>query len=44
MAFWVLAAWTAAVLHRTHGLLELLLVVACLATFSPVILRRTFEK
>ena len=40
MAFWVLLAWTAALLERTQIMLALLLMVAAAATFSPVILRR----
>ena len=39
MAFWVLAAWTAAVVHRTVGVLVGVEVVAGLVTFSPVLLR-----
>jgi hypothetical protein len=39
MAFWVLLAWTASALARTNGVLIGLLVVAGLATFSPVLLR-----
>jgi hypothetical protein len=39
MAFWVLLAWTASALERTTGVLIGLLVVAGLATFSPVLLR-----
>jgi hypothetical protein len=39
MAFWILLAWTAAALERTSGVLIGLLVVAGLATFSPVLLR-----
>jgi hypothetical protein len=39
MAFWVLLGWTVALLHRTHASLIALLVVAALATFSPVLWR-----
>ena len=39
MAFWVLLGWTVATLHRTNGSLAGLLVVAGVATFSPVLLR-----
>jgi hypothetical protein len=39
MAFWVLLAWTTSALERTTGVLIGLLVVAGLATFSPVLLR-----
>jgi hypothetical protein len=39
MAFWVLLAWTVAVLHRTHAGLAGVLAVAAVATFSPVMLR-----
>ena len=39
MAFWVLLAWTAAALDRTTPVLAGLLIVAFLATFSPVLLR-----
>jgi hypothetical protein len=40
MAFWVLLTWTIALLHRTHASLAVMLVVAVLCTFSPVLLRR----
>jgi hypothetical protein len=43
MAFWILLAWTASALHRTQGVLILLEVVAGMATFSPVLLRRLFD-
>jgi hypothetical protein len=39
MAFWVLLTWTVAVLDRTHTNLAGVLVVAALATFSPVLWR-----
>ena len=39
MAFWVLLGWTVATLHRTPASLIALLVVAAVATFSPVIMR-----
>lgn len=39
MAFWVLLAWTVAVLHRTRGSVVALMVVAAVCTFSPVLLR-----
>jgi hypothetical protein len=39
MAFWVLAAWTLSAVARGTATLAVLLVVAGLATFSPVILR-----
>ncbi len=39
MAFWMLLGWTVATLHRTFGSLFGLLVVAAVATFSPVIFR-----
>jgi hypothetical protein len=39
MAFWVLAAWTLSAVARSDGMLVGLLVVAGLATFSPVLLR-----
>jgi hypothetical protein len=39
MAFWVLLAWTATTLHRTQLTLDALLLVAALATFSPVLAR-----
>jgi hypothetical protein len=39
MAFWVLAAWTVSALARTPIALATLLLVAALATFSPVLLR-----
>ncbi|SNS21220.1 hypothetical protein SAMN05421770_1013 [Granulicella rosea] len=39
MAFWVLLTWTAAALDRRHIVLEALLAISALATFSPVILR-----
>ena len=39
MAFWVLAGWTVATLHRTPGSLAGLLAIAAVATFSPVLLR-----
>ena len=41
MAFWILLGWTVALLHRTRGSLAVLLVVAGLATFSPVLWRLT---
>ena len=41
MAFWVLAGWTVATLHRTPGSLAGLLTIAGVATFSPVLLRMT---
>ncbi len=43
MAFWVLLGWTVAVLARTHANFAALLVVAGMATFSPV-LWRLFRK
>jgi hypothetical protein len=39
MAFWVLAAWTLSAVARSDGMLVGLLVVAGLATFSPVLWR-----
>ena len=39
MAFWVLLAWTASALWRTEGVLLGMLVVAGVATFSPVLMR-----
>ena len=39
MAFWVLVAWTGAVVHRTTGVLVGVEVAAGLVTFSPVLLR-----
>lgn len=39
MAFWVLLTWTAAALHHTATVLTLTLLVAALATFSPVVFR-----
>ena len=39
MAFWVLLAWTCSALGRTEGMLVGLLVVAGVATFSPVLVR-----
>jgi hypothetical protein len=39
MAFWVLLGWTVAVLRHTHASLVALLLVAALATFSPVLWR-----
>ena len=39
MAFWVMLAWTAAELDHRLPILAGLLVVAALATFSPVLLR-----
>ncbi len=41
MAFWLLTAWTLFSLHHTAGMLVLLLIIAAIATFSPV-LRRAF--
>jgi hypothetical protein len=43
MAFWILLTWTASVLHRTTTVLALIEAVALLATFSPVLLRRTLD-
>ena len=40
MAFWVLLAWTASRVCHEPWVLAVLLVVAGLATFSPVLLRR----
>ena len=40
MAFWVLLAWTGSALRRTDVVLAGLLLVAGLATFSPVLLRK----
>ena len=40
MAFWILTSWSVFVLHHTPAALLLVLVVAFLATFSPVLLRR----
>lgn len=40
MAFWVLLCWTVSAWHRTTGALVALEVMAFLATFSPVLLRR----
>ena len=40
MAFWVLLAWTAAMVERSHAILAALLVISAVVTFSPVILRR----
>ena len=39
MAFWVLLAWTYSALWRTDGALVGLLVVAGVATLSPVLVR-----
>ena len=39
MAFWILLAWTVAMLHRTRGSLLGVEIVAALCTFSPVLLR-----
>ena len=39
MAFWVLVAWTAAVVHRTVGVLVGVELVAGVVTFSPVLFR-----
>ncbi len=39
MAFWVLLAWTVSALHRTDSALLGVMLVAGLATFSPVLLR-----
>ncbi len=39
MAFWVLMAWTCSALWRTEGTLVGLMVVAGVATFSPVLVR-----
>ena len=44
MAFWVLLAWTAAVVHHTLPVIATLLAVAALATFSPVLLRGRRER
>ncbi len=43
MAFWILLAWTVSALHRTQPALLALLIVAFLATFSPVLLRGLLE-
>lgn len=43
MAFWILLAWTVSALHRTQPALLTLLIVAFLATFSPVLLRGLLE-
>lgn len=40
MAFWVLLAWTTSALHRTGVALGMAEIVALLASFSPVLLRR----
>ncbi len=40
MAFWVFLGWTASLLRHQLWVLALLLAVAALATFSPVLLRR----
>ena len=40
MAFWVLVAWALSAQRHTTGTLAALLVVAALATFSPVLLRK----
>ncbi len=39
MAFWVLLGWTVATLHRTHEACATLLILAAVATFSPVLWR-----
>lgn len=39
MAFWVLGSWAVFSVAHTVGVLAVVLVVAALATFSPVILR-----
>jgi len=44
MAFWVLVAWTASALHRTHILLVILLAAAVLVTFSPVLFRSLLKR
>ena len=40
MAFWVLCGWAVSSLQHTPGGLAMTLLVALLATFSPVLLRR----
>ncbi len=40
MAFWVLCGWAVSSLQHTPGGLAVTLLVALLATFSPVLLRR----
>ena len=40
MAFWILLGWTAFTLRHTPRALALVLAVAAVATFSPVLLRR----
>lgn len=40
MAFWILLTWTVSALDRTSVALVVLEIVAAVATFSPVILRR----
>ncbi len=42
MTFWILLTWTLSAFHRTPALFALLELAAFLATFSPVLLRRTF--
>ena len=44
MTFWILLTWTASALHRTPTTLALLDGVAFLATFSPVLLRKTLTR
>jgi hypothetical protein len=43
MTFWILLTWTSSALHHTTAVLALIEGVAFLATFSPVLLRRTFK-
>jgi len=43
MTFWILLTWTASALHRTTAFLTLIEILAFLATFSPVILRKKFD-
>lgn len=40
MAFWILLAWTLALLQRTSTAFALIELLALLVTFSPVLLRR----
>ena len=40
MAFWVMLAWTASRVRHEKRVLIVLLVVAAVATFSPVLFRR----
>lgn len=40
MTFWILLTWTISALHRTPSALVTVEIVAALATFSPVLVRR----